>query len=79
MRMLVEIDRLEALSVVDLHREYVSSLSTIGREVRIERIDGAFVEGRAVDVDDDGRLVVLDTCAVTHRIEVGDVIHLRRR
>ena len=79
MRMLVEIDRLEGLSVADLHREYVSSLSTIGREVRIERIDGTFLEGRALDVDDDGRLVVLDSCAVTHRVEVGDVIHLRRR
>lgn len=79
MCMLGVIDRLEALTVADLHREYVSSLSTIGREVRIERVDGGILEGRAVDVADDGRLVVLDSCAVTHRVEVGDVIHLRRR
>jgi len=25
----------------------------------------------------DGRLVVLDDCAISHRIDVGDVIHLR--
>jgi BirA family biotin operon repressor/biotin-[acetyl-CoA-carboxylase] ligase len=77
--MLEQIDRLERLTVAELHREYVSSLSTIGREVRIELVAGGVIEGRAVDVADDGRLVVLDSCAVTHRIEVGDVIHLRRR
>lgn len=79
MRMLVEIDRLEALSVADMHREYVASLSTIGREVRIERVDGTFLEGRALDVQADGRLVVVDSCAVTHRVDVGDVTHLRRQ
>jgi hypothetical protein len=25
----------------------------------------------------EGELVVLDECAITHRIDVGDVIHLR--
>ena len=76
-RMLVEIDRLESLTVDSLHRQYVESLATIGREVRVHLIDDAFVEGRATEVDTDGRLVVLDACAITHRFEVGDVIHLR--
>ncbi|MEY4338407.1 MAG: Biotin protein ligase terminal domain, partial [Actinomycetota bacterium] len=38
--------------------------------------DGA-VEGRALDVERDGRLVVLDECGITHRFDVGDVVHLR--
>ena len=33
--------------------------------------------GTAVDVEADGRLVVLDACGVTHRIDVGDVVHVR--
>jgi BirA family transcriptional regulator, biotin operon repressor / biotin---[acetyl-CoA-carboxylase] ligase len=78
-QMLAEIDRLESLTVDSLHREYVKGLSTIGREVRIEMLNGNFVEGRAIDVDGGGRLVVRDSADVTHRIEVGDVIHLRRR
>jgi biotin-(acetyl-CoA carboxylase) ligase len=35
------------------------------------------VQGRAVDVERDGRLLVLDECGITHRIDTGDVIHLR--
>jgi hypothetical protein len=35
------------------------------------------VNGTAIDVERDGRLVVVDGCAVTHRIDVGDVVHLR--
>jgi BirA family biotin operon repressor/biotin-[acetyl-CoA-carboxylase] ligase len=35
------------------------------------------VEGTATDVEADGRLVVLDACAVTHRFSAGDVVHLR--
>jgi len=78
-RMLAEIDRLESLTVDSLHREYVEGLSTIGREVRIEMLNGTFVEGRAIDVDEGGRLVVRDSADATHRMAVGDVIHLRRR
>jgi hypothetical protein len=35
------------------------------------------VVGRAVDVGVDGRLNVLDECAVTHHIDTADVMHLR--
>jgi BirA family biotin operon repressor/biotin-[acetyl-CoA-carboxylase] ligase len=55
---------------------YRSSLATLGRRVRIEVPTGSIV-GRALDVTDDGRLVVLDECGVTNRLDVGDVIHLR--
>jgi len=55
---------------------YRSNLGTLGRNVRIEVSDGV-VEGRALDVETDGRLVVLDDCGITHRFAVGDIIHLR--
>jgi hypothetical protein len=38
---------------------------------------GEFIEGRAIEVQSDGRLVVLDDCAISHRIDTGDVVHLR--
>ena len=42
----------------------------------MELADGT-VEGRALDVEPDGRLVVLDECGITHRFDAGDVVHLR--
>jgi len=62
----------------DIAPLYRSRLGTLGREVRVERSDGV-LEGRAVDVEADGRLVVIDDCAITHRIDTGDVVHLRPR
>ncbi len=56
-----------------LYREH---LATIGRSVRVE-LPGGVLEGRAVDVEADGRLVVVDECAITHRLAVGDIVHLR--
>jgi BirA family biotin operon repressor/biotin-[acetyl-CoA-carboxylase] ligase len=60
----------------DVAPSYREHLGTIGRRVRVELPDG-MVEGRAVDVEPDGRLVVVDDCAVTHRLAAGDVVHLR--
>lgn len=60
----------------DVHVRYRDELSTIGQRVRVELPTGG-VEGRAVDVDRDGRLAVLDPCGITHRIDTGDVVHLR--
>jgi BirA family biotin operon repressor/biotin-[acetyl-CoA-carboxylase] ligase len=60
----------------DIAPAYRAALSTLGQRVRVDR-PGGLVEGRAVDVEPDGRLVVIDECAVTHRIDTGDVIHLR--
>jgi len=61
----------------DINGLYRESLATIGQLVRVELPGGRFLTGRALDVEADGRLVVLDDCAVTHRIDTGDVVHLR--
>jgi BirA family biotin operon repressor/biotin-[acetyl-CoA-carboxylase] ligase len=60
----------------DVSQRYRERLGTLGQRVRIERPAGDLV-GTAIDVDGDGRLVVLDECAISHRIDVGDVTHLR--
>jgi BirA family transcriptional regulator, biotin operon repressor / biotin---[acetyl-CoA-carboxylase] ligase len=60
----------------DISGEYRRALGTIGQSVRVELQD-ADVVGRALDVLPDGRLVVLDECGITHRIDTGDVVHLR--
>jgi BirA family transcriptional regulator, biotin operon repressor / biotin---[acetyl-CoA-carboxylase] ligase len=70
---LVAYDRLPA----DVGEQYRAALGTLGRRVRIELPNGV-VEGTASDVEADGRLVVIDACAVTHRFSAGDVVHLRR-
>ena len=61
----------------DIEARYRDTLDTLGRKVRIELPAGELI-GTAVDVDPDGRLVVLDECAITHRVSVGDIVHLRR-
>ena len=50
--------------------------ATIGRRVRVDLINRDAVVGTAVDIDDDGQLV-LDTASGVLRICVGDVHHLR--
>jgi BirA family biotin operon repressor/biotin-[acetyl-CoA-carboxylase] ligase len=69
---LVAYDALPA-TIVDRYR---AALSTLGRRVRIEMPTSELV-GTAIDVESDGRLVVLDACAVSHRVDVGDIVHLR--
>ena len=61
----------------DLGPAYRAVSRTLGRQVRVHLPGGDVVEGRAVDVEADGRLVVVDACAVTHRFDAGDVVHLR--
>lgn len=61
----------------DITSRYRAELATLGSRVRVVLPDGDLV-GRALDVEPDGRLVVLDECAVTHRLSVGDVVHLRQ-
>ena len=62
---------------VDIGPTYRGRLATVGQQVRVELPGDAVILGRAIDVEDDGRLVVLDDCAITHRIDAGDVVHLR--
>lgn len=65
-------------STPDRRREaYLGRLTTLRREVRVELPGDEIVEGRAIDVDQDGRLVVLDRCGLSHHFAVGDVVHVR--
>jgi len=69
---------LTALDATDwavLHDDYRAALSTLGRHVRVEQV-GDVVEGVAVDVRPDGRLVV-HTPSGEREITTGDVVHLR--
>ncbi len=67
----------------DITDPYRAALATLGTQVAVHLpvVDGAasgdVVRGRAVDVETDGRLVVIDDCAITHRFATGDVVHLR--
>lgn len=73
--LLLEYDRLPA----DVHPVYRRNLATLGRQVRVQLPNGDEVLGRAIDVGRDGRLAVLDECAITHHFDTGDVVHVRTR
>ncbi len=75
--MLPVLDTLLALDADAMHAAYRGGLATLGTRVRADLPGGTDVSGRAVDVERDGRLVVIDDCAVTHRIDTADVVHLR--
>jgi BirA family biotin operon repressor/biotin-[acetyl-CoA-carboxylase] ligase len=70
--MLAAFDALPA----DITDSYRSALATLGQRVRVELPVGEIV-GTALDIEPDGRLLVLDECGISHRIDVGDVVHLR--
>jgi BirA family biotin operon repressor/biotin-[acetyl-CoA-carboxylase] ligase len=70
------LDELDALGD-DVAARYRAELVTVGRSVRVELPSGAALLGRAMDVDDMGRLVVLDAAGVRHELDVGDVVHVR--
>ena len=59
-----------------LRASYVAECTTIGRDVRVELPDGRGLHGRAVDVDEGGRLLV-DDGRVLHELGAGDVVHVR--
>lgn len=66
----------EPTSVLPAYRQ---RCETIGAEVVLELPGGETVRGTAVDVDDDGRLVVADAESGDRRAWlVGDVTHVRR-
>ena len=58
-----------------LRSEYRLSCSTIGQLVRVE-LAGEVFTGRALDVDDDGRLLV-DVGSCIRTVGAGDVVHVR--
>lgn len=55
---------------------YVRACGTLGREVRVALPAGGCLVGRAVDVDEEGRLLVDDGSRV-HVLGAGDVVHVR--
>jgi BirA family biotin operon repressor/biotin-[acetyl-CoA-carboxylase] ligase len=60
----------------DAGDRYRAALATLGRRVDVQ-VPGGRIDGRAVDIDGDGRLLVIDSCGLTHRLDVGDVVHVR--
>ncbi len=60
----------------DLRTAYLERCATPGQDVRVA-VPGGEVVGRAVDVDEAGRLVVR-TEAGEERLGAGDVVHVRR-
>ncbi|HWL45692.1 MAG TPA: biotin--[acetyl-CoA-carboxylase] ligase [Ilumatobacter sp.] len=60
-----------------VHARYCELLATLGQHVRVELPGDNTLVGRVTGVEPGGQLVVLDECAITHRVDVGDVIHVR--
>ena len=67
----------EPAAALALAAERRAASATIGRLVRVEPARGEPWRGRAVDVADDGRLVVTGGDGTRRAIAEGDVIHLR--
>jgi BirA family biotin operon repressor/biotin-[acetyl-CoA-carboxylase] ligase len=69
----------------EVRAEYRQLCETIGRQVRVERPGGQVLSGKALDVDSDGRLVVLVSSAgavpaagrAVVAVAAGDVVHVR--
>lgn len=59
-----------------LASSYREHCATLGREVRVELPGDGRLVGRAVDVDEHGRLVV-ETANGLERVGAGDVVHVR--
>ncbi len=56
--------------------DYRAACATLGRMVVVHQPDGTTRRGRAVTVDDDGRLVV-DSATGRYAASAGDVVHVR--
>lgn len=59
-----------------LHESYAAACVTVGQQVRVELPDGRVLEGRALEIDPTGQLVV-DTPGGLERVGAGDVVHVR--
>jgi BirA family biotin operon repressor/biotin-[acetyl-CoA-carboxylase] ligase len=55
---------------------YRAACSTLGRDVRVELPGPRVLEGTAVDIDTEGRLVV-DVAGRPEVVAAGDVVHVR--
>jgi len=69
------LSRLETLGAASVRDGYRDRSATLGRRVRIEAPDGSW-EGRAIDVDHGGHLLV-EVQGDVRTVVAGDVVHLR--
>lgn len=60
-----------------LRTDYRAACRTLGSPVRITLPDGAVLDGIAEDVDDDGRLLVVEHGGGRRAVAAGDVTHVR--
>jgi BirA family transcriptional regulator, biotin operon repressor / biotin---[acetyl-CoA-carboxylase] ligase len=63
--------------VSGLRVAYEAACATLGREVRAELPGGETVCGRALEIDEEGRLVIRSTGKGDVSIGAGDIVHLR--
>ncbi|MFC4554121.1 biotin--[acetyl-CoA-carboxylase] ligase [Georgenia faecalis] len=68
----------EAEGPASLRAQVRACCTTIGAQVRVDVPGGRGVEGRAVDLDADGALVVAEVGGARRAVLAGDVRHLRR-
>lgn len=66
------------LAGMRLADSYAAACVSIGRDVRVDLPSGEVLEGRAVEIDPGGRLVV-QTSDGLRAVGAGDVIHVRER
>lgn len=64
------------LAAAGLLADYRAYCDTIGRQVRVIMPDSSMINGRVVDVDDSGQLI-LDVNNERRTVFAGDVVHLR--
>ena len=57
----------------DIIKEWKSLAITIGRDVKVQS-GNSFIEGRAVDIDENGALLIKDRNGVIQKVLSGDVI-----
>jgi BirA family biotin operon repressor/biotin-[acetyl-CoA-carboxylase] ligase len=59
-----------------LHESYAAACVTVGQDVRVDLPDGSALEGRAVEIDPAGQLVV-ESGGKRSFVSAGDVVHVR--
>ncbi|MFE6690419.1 biotin--[acetyl-CoA-carboxylase] ligase [Streptomyces sp. NPDC057743] len=60
-----------------LQEAYATGCATLGRQVRAILPGDRSVEGEAVALDGDGRLILATADGVQHPVDAGDIVHLR--